>query len=49
LNEWDPIGLNLFGHPPEDEYDTYRGWIFAALVDGSRETEVWRALGRALN
>lgn len=48
LNEWDPIGLKGFGHDPGDEYDTYRGWIFATLAEGGRETEVWRTLDRAL-
>jgi hypothetical protein len=47
--EWDPIGVYKDpddGWPP-GEYDTYAGWIVAALAKGGDVADVVRCLQRA--
>lgn len=47
--EWDPIGVYKDpddGCPP-GEYDTYAGWIVAALAAGGDDADVVRCLQRA--
>jgi hypothetical protein len=47
--EWDPIGVYKDpddGWPP-GEYDTYAGWIVAALASGGDVDDVVRCLQRA--